>query len=222
MMGRFGKKGRYSCFIVLAVLVLLLPYAMARGFSSSPSFFSACTWAREQLCLFLLPTSTTQQPILSVLKSPGSEKKVKLALETFGSFLKNIDPVLKSFNRIGMGCVRLVDRSRGRQGLMSQERGTGGREREREVYKDSPDETLKSLFWIGANYHHPIDLTDTTGLNWKYQVAGERPSLIQDTARPRVRITTFNRRELVCAPPQTESYHPPRCVSQSLRGRGES
>ncbi|XP_016403772.1 netrin receptor UNC5D-like isoform X1 [Sinocyclocheilus rhinocerous] len=31
MMGRFGKKGRYSCFGFLAVLVLLLPYAMARG-----------------------------------------------------------------------------------------------------------------------------------------------------------------------------------------------
>ncbi|XP_059398089.1 netrin receptor UNC5D-like [Carassius carassius] len=30
-MGRFGKKGRYSCFGFLAVLVLLLPYAMARG-----------------------------------------------------------------------------------------------------------------------------------------------------------------------------------------------
>ncbi len=31
MMGRFGKKGRYSCFGFLAVLFLLLPYAMARG-----------------------------------------------------------------------------------------------------------------------------------------------------------------------------------------------
>ncbi|XP_026114969.1 netrin receptor UNC5D-like [Carassius auratus] len=30
-MGRFGKKGRYSCFGFLAVLVLLLPYAKARG-----------------------------------------------------------------------------------------------------------------------------------------------------------------------------------------------
>ncbi|KAL0162952.1 hypothetical protein M9458_042348, partial [Cirrhinus mrigala] len=30
MMGRFGKKGWYSCFGFLAVMVLLLPYAMAR------------------------------------------------------------------------------------------------------------------------------------------------------------------------------------------------
>lgn len=29
------------------------------------------------------------------------------------------------------------------------------------------DETLKSLFWIGANYHHAVDLQDTTGLYWR-------------------------------------------------------
>ncbi|ROJ62535.1 hypothetical protein DPX16_21521 [Anabarilius grahami] len=27
------------------------------------------------------------------------------------------------------------------------------------------DETLRSLFWIGANYHHPVDLSDTKGLS---------------------------------------------------------
>ncbi len=26
------------------------------------------------------------------------------------------------------------------------------------------DETLKSLFWIGDNYHYPLDLPDLTGL----------------------------------------------------------
>ncbi|KAA0719932.1 hypothetical protein E1301_Tti019905 [Triplophysa tibetana] len=31
MMGRFGKKGRYTCVGFLAVLVLLLPNALARG-----------------------------------------------------------------------------------------------------------------------------------------------------------------------------------------------
>ncbi|RXN32410.1 netrin receptor UNC5D-like protein [Labeo rohita] len=36
MMGRFGKKGRYSCFGFLAVLVLLLPYVMARVVQGNP------------------------------------------------------------------------------------------------------------------------------------------------------------------------------------------
>ncbi len=26
---------------------------------------------------------------------------------------------------------------------------------------------LNSLFWIGANYHRPVDLPDTTGLSWR-------------------------------------------------------
>ncbi|ROL05642.1 hypothetical protein DPX16_4860 [Anabarilius grahami] len=29
------------------------------------------------------------------------------------------------------------------------------------------DETLKSLFWNRANYHHPVDLPDTSGLDWR-------------------------------------------------------
>ncbi len=29
------------------------------------------------------------------------------------------------------------------------------------------DEALKSLFKFGANCHHPVDLPDTTGLNWR-------------------------------------------------------
>ncbi|ROI49016.1 hypothetical protein DPX16_7171 [Anabarilius grahami] len=28
------------------------------------------------------------------------------------------------------------------------------------------DQTLKSWFWIGANYHRPVDLPDTSGLSW--------------------------------------------------------
>ncbi|ROL50943.1 hypothetical protein DPX16_14474 [Anabarilius grahami] len=31
-------------------------------------------------------------------------------------------------------------------------------------------ETLKSLFCIGANYHYPVDLPDTSGLSWKEAV----------------------------------------------------
>ncbi len=29
------------------------------------------------------------------------------------------------------------------------------------------DATLNSLFWIGANYHRPVDLPDTPGLSWR-------------------------------------------------------
>ncbi|KAL0200684.1 hypothetical protein M9458_003871, partial [Cirrhinus mrigala] len=29
------------------------------------------------------------------------------------------------------------------------------------------DETTKSLFRIGANYHRSVDRPDTTGLNWR-------------------------------------------------------
>ncbi|KAK2878539.1 hypothetical protein Q8A67_019330 [Cirrhinus molitorella] len=31
----------------------------------------------------------------------------------------------------------------------------------------SDDAMLNSLFWIGANYHRPVDLPDTTGLSWR-------------------------------------------------------
>jgi len=32
------------------------------------------------------------------------------------------------------------------------------------------DETLKSLYWIGVNFQHPVDLPDTQGLCWKEAV----------------------------------------------------
>ncbi|ROL23550.1 hypothetical protein DPX16_18818 [Anabarilius grahami] len=35
------------------------------------------------------------------------------------------------------------------------------------IHSQLEDEDLKKLFWIGANYHGPRNLPDTTGLNWK-------------------------------------------------------
>ncbi len=35
------------------------------------------------------------------------------------------------------------------------------------VWTGFDDATLNSLFWIGANYHRPVDLPDTTGLRWR-------------------------------------------------------
>ncbi len=41
------------------------------------------------------------------------------------------------------------------------------------------DAVINHLFWLGANYHHPVDLPDTTGLSWRegcvWEVSGPEP-----------------------------------------------
>lgn len=42
---------------------------------------------------------------------------------------------------------------------------------------------MNSLFWIRANFHHPVDLPDTTGLDWSHHVPGEHLPLVQNPTR---------------------------------------
>lgn len=59
--------------------------------------------------------------------------------------------------------------------------------------------TLKSFFWIGANYHYPVDLPDTSGLDWREAIIRCLESIyppVQNTARPRARFTTFDHGEI--------------------------
>ncbi len=46
------------------------------------------------------------------------------------------------------------------------------------------DVTLNSLFWIGANYYHSVDLPDTTGLSWR-----EGNLRCLESVQPRSRIS---------------------------------
>ncbi|ROJ33117.1 hypothetical protein DPX16_17939 [Anabarilius grahami] len=54
------------------------------------------------------------------------------------------------------------------------------------------DETLRTLFQIGATLNKSIDLPDTTKGRC-HLVSGEHCVLIQNTARPRARSTTDDR-----------------------------
>lgn len=53
---------RCRCGSVWVLNVFCFP----AGLFFSSSFVSACTWAREQLCLYFLPMSSAQQPVISV------------------------------------------------------------------------------------------------------------------------------------------------------------
>lgn len=86
------------------------------------------------------------------------------------------------------------------------------------------DKTLKSLFWIKENYNHLVDLPDTTRLNWKEAINQYLESVFPRSRKqpdPELESPLLTWRICV-SPPQMESCHPPRSVSQSLRGRGQS
>ncbi|KAL0185483.1 hypothetical protein M9458_021180, partial [Cirrhinus mrigala] len=64
------------------------------------------------------------------------------------------------------------------------------------------------LFWIGANYHHPVDLNDTTGLCW-------REAIIQclESIRCRSRTTPDPEPNPPPPPAQSQSPSPPQMES---------
>lgn len=51
---------------------------------------------------------------------------------------------------------------------------------------------LNLLFWIGANYHHPVDFPDTTGLSWTEGILWYLESIL-----PRSRTSKSASRSLV-------------------------
>lgn len=85
------------------------------------------------------------------------------------------------------------------------------------------NETLKSLFWIEANYHHPVDLPYTSGPKWRVAIIWCLESVyprfgsLQEPDPVSPPATTEESGE----PPQMESYHPPQRVSQNLRISGQ-
>ncbi len=54
------------------------------------------------------------------------------------------------------------------------------------------DATINSLFWIGANYHHPVDLPDTSGLSWREGILRCLES-VQPRSRTSPPVTAFSR-----------------------------
>ncbi len=55
------------------------------------------------------------------------------------------------------------------------------------------DVTLNHLFWLGANFHYPVDLPDTSGLSWREGIfrclgpSQNQPAAVHGSFKPTVR-----------------------------------
>ncbi len=94
------------------------------------------------------------------------------------------------------------------------------------------DVTLNHLFWLGANFHHPVDLPDTSGLSWREGIfrclgsvrARARTSpppfagkLMPPFAAHSLRVRGPRKPAAVCGSPHTRRSRPKQAHAQARR-----
>lgn len=77
------------------------------------------------------------------------------------------------------------------------------------------NETLKSLFWIRANYYHPVDLPDTYGLCWRDAVIRCLDHIWIRSSQPSKKPSPSSPRSTVPEPP-ADSKLPPVATSEPM------
>ncbi len=82
--------------------------------------------------------------------------------------------------------------------------------------------TYNTLFWLGANYHRPVDLPDTTRLSWREGVFRYLGSVRARTSQPSASVLPTIRQSSLSADHQScplaahQSSSPPSMVKSSL------
>ncbi len=59
------------------------------------------------------------------------------------------------------------------------------------MWMELDDAMLNSLFWIGANYHRPVDLPDTIGLSWREGILQESVQPLSGTSPPAAALSSL-------------------------------